>query len=113
MAKKNMARFGVVAGSFAFPMDMARYDGCYPASEDESGRIERTREPGAHGMQFVVLQQDADHGAPWNGDRWRSFGWRLLGTYPEKYTAESRRDEFAAQYAKNGLDGRIPAREII
>jgi hypothetical protein len=79
-AAQNAITF-TVTGSGQFPMDMLRYDCCWPASETESRLV------------AVV----ADHGAGTPVDiklkglkvptfaRWRSFGWSITQTSFENF----------------------------
>lgn len=58
-----------------FPVDMLRYDSCFPALERDSSRIGTPVEVGTvvH-LTRVVGQKDL----PWALDRWLSFGWELV-----------------------------------
>lgn len=64
-----------VEGCGPFPIDMLRYDSCWPKSE----RYDSSNIAGAHdrGRRRVVLIT-ADDAAP-TPDRWESFGWRYVG----------------------------------
>lgn len=65
-----------VRGSGIFPVDMLRYDSCYPASQEDASklldddyreiRISRTSE--LKGSTFTVA-------------RWQSFGWQCDTSY--------------------------------
>jgi hypothetical protein len=67
--KKSYYEF-VVRGTSSFPLDMLRYDCCYPASQDGVsnmiGRGGSTRE--------VTLKADS----PPTPGRWASFGWQVV-----------------------------------
>ncbi len=62
-------------GGGQFPIDMLRYDGCYPASEQDSGLIQQDR-----GHRIVtVAQVTHGHDLPqWTDARWASFGWTVV-----------------------------------
>jgi hypothetical protein len=63
----------VVNGVGSFPIDMFRFDLCYPKSEEDSATIEksfRQSERGEHSVRLVSSK------AP-TLDRWRTFGWKL------------------------------------
>jgi len=68
-----------VSGVFVFPLDMLRYDSCYPrAQEDVSNiKVEYTKENGRQ-LQVVTLcrmHQERDW-KPTFG-RWESFGFKV------------------------------------
>ena len=56
----------VVTGRGEFPLDMLRYDACWPASSSDVAKMEAVREP-----RSIVM---ASYNAPTTG-RWLSFGW--------------------------------------
>lgn len=66
-----------VEGSFQFPVDMLRYDYCFPDSEADSAAIaneEHSREP-----RRVRVVQVTDSKRPmFTPARWESFGWKIL-----------------------------------
>lgn len=64
-----------VEGSGAFPIDMLRYDHCWPASEIDSGRMDR--DWGGEMRQVQLFTDQHRHWQP-TVDRWRSFTWRVL-----------------------------------
>ena len=64
-----------VQGRGAFPVDMLRYDECYPASEREAGKLEHHE----RGHRTVTLR--AKHETPYYSlteERWASYGWTVL-----------------------------------
>jgi len=66
-----------VQGSGEFPIDMLRYDACYPADESDA----RTMLEGfGSGMHTVYLRKRyaKKNEQQLTPDRWRSFGWRLI-----------------------------------
>lgn len=63
-----------VKGSGEFPVDMLRYDACYPASQDDSVKLSRRLE-----RRTVCLERRiANRGPVPTVDRWSSFGWCVL-----------------------------------
>ena len=75
-----MIRFQyTVKGPGTFPVDMLRYDGSFPESEEDSHKIERT-----FTEDFVVVSDPIRLGR-WSDDtwsphrkRWESFGWHVV-----------------------------------
>jgi hypothetical protein len=64
-----------VEGRCIFPVDMLRYDGCFPASEIEAGKIERALDGSNIGLWRVTLKRyifDTKSQLP-TFDRWKSF----------------------------------------
>lgn len=68
MTKEPKLHLFEVRGSSYFPMDMLRYDKCWPAKETESPLLRGTD-------QRAVLM--ASHKIP-TPDRWASFGWEVM-----------------------------------
>jgi hypothetical protein len=66
-----------VEGTGAFPIDMLRYDACYPATEGDSHIITATMHRGGVTANTVTLKT-ADPKRPPTVERWRSFGWTLV-----------------------------------
>lgn len=67
----GMFREFTVEGSGAFPLDMLRYDGCYPVSTIDALKID-----GAAKRQ-ITLRSSQGHCAP-TSHRWASFNWRVI-----------------------------------
>jgi hypothetical protein len=65
----------VVEGSGPFPIDMLRYDGAYPAREEDAARIHSSFDRFARERQKVTIV--IPDGRPTEG-RWDSFGWRVV-----------------------------------
>lgn len=74
MAKMYEHKF-TVEGRGQFPFDMLRYDGCFPAREAESVKLEHF-ERGERTVDLIHRCEDR-HWMPMD-DRWRSFGWRVV-----------------------------------
>lgn len=68
-------RLFTVQGRGRFPVDMLRYDGCYPASSADAQIIEETIRGDRTGLQQVQL---GTHNGKPTADRWRSFGWTVV-----------------------------------
>ena len=62
-----------VEGSGPFPIDMLRFDLCFPKSETDSGQITRSYMPRERGTRCVILVSSKQ---PTQG-RWESFGWKV------------------------------------
>lgn len=73
MAKKKVRCEFNVSGVVAFPIDMLRYDSCYPATEHDSGVIEAAmrHDPG---IKTVRLRMAINGSRP-TIERWLSFIW--------------------------------------
>jgi hypothetical protein len=79
-----------VKGHGSFPLDMLRYDQCWPHSGASVGAIERSQDegfglsgiggpPDEPGPREVTLVRHVDdkHRLPTEG-RWDSFGWKVV-----------------------------------
>ena len=81
MAKFTRTEF-IVRGDSPFPLDMLRYDSCFPESEPDSSVIRASIESPYQGPRDVVLvtiRKDAPQGRPpVTPDRWKSFGWQIV-----------------------------------
>jgi hypothetical protein len=73
MAKVYSYEF-TVSGSYPFPLDMLRYDRCWPKSQDDvSSMMANSRHTigGQSKVTMVGLRRPTI-------DRWSSFGWKLV-----------------------------------
>ncbi len=69
----------VVTGRGCFPLDMLRYDHCYPATgTDVSSLHASITERGT--FSVGVSRVSATAYEQWTADRWASFGWALEET---------------------------------
>ena len=70
-----------VEGDRPFPVDMLRYDHCYPAHEADSAEITNSHRPATikPKMRKVNLRQwRFERGRLPQIGRWESFGWRVI-----------------------------------
>ena len=70
--------FFTVWGTAPFPIDMLRYDCCWPATAADSLAIERSV-VNRDSQSVVVRLMSRIHRRHWRPatDRWRTFGWRI------------------------------------
>jgi predicted metalloprotease len=73
--KRNVTEF-TVQGSSPFPMDMLRYDQCWPYRGEDVSGIDSTGD-WSYRSRSVTLHTIAASITP---DRWRSFGWIVTDT---------------------------------
>lgn len=72
--------FLVVTGSGEFPLDMLRYDACFPYEQVDSNRIERSTES----RRIVLVRRGVNDGTG-TPARWQSFRWNvILATHDPK-----------------------------
>jgi hypothetical protein len=80
MSKQFIHTFRVQATLGSFPIDMLRYDSCFPATETDSGKIDGTLGFGssAYGPEPVIALSRVGP-ASWEPcvERWESFGWSV------------------------------------
>jgi len=64
---------------FRFPMDMNRYDRCYPFSVEDVKEIEKSLMDIRYKTNPIRLVKHTDGRKPmWTPARWDSFGWQLV-----------------------------------
>ncbi len=85
-AKKFYELFLVVEGSGEFPVDMLRYDSCFPLEGQDASKLGHDRRE----HRCVVLCRRGASADGATGARWASFGWRVLGVYEDRYDARER-----------------------
>jgi hypothetical protein len=83
MAARIKAWRFTVQGSRAFPLDMLRYDACYPAATSDVTKIDEsqhseTRAPGEVSIDLVGRVHNPTHA------RWNSFGWKITKEVAER-----------------------------
>lgn len=64
-----------VRGSLPFPIDMLRYDACWPASESDSYAIYSSVAQHSDSAIDVIVRARQ----PLTIGRWQSFGWEVIG----------------------------------
>lgn len=69
----NLYEF-TVTGSRDFPVDMLRYDRCWPAHESDSTTMATACDPGALGLSLTIVMRGMRSPTV---ERWRSFGWSV------------------------------------
>ncbi len=76
----------VSLGGYAFPIDMLRYDDCWPFTADDAREIESSLEGGKPTDQHVVFVETRTLSKlePWTVSRWISFGADIEHTLTEK-----------------------------
>lgn len=79
--KKMYESFIVVEGRGTFPMDMLRYDRCFPASELDSSIANMD------GHRALILCRRSESSPDPTKGRWNSFGWDVIETYVESAAA--------------------------
>ena len=66
-----------VKGYGPFPIDMLRYDRCWPASEEDAAQAQY---PGSDGATVRLVAHESNrHWQPTRA-RWESFGWKVIET---------------------------------
>lgn len=79
MPKFNRYAFEVV-GRTRFPVDMLRYDACWPADAESAGAIEASLDPTQRGERPPVgwrVKLTSSGETPPTEARWASFMWRV------------------------------------
>jgi len=67
----------------AFPVDMLRYDACYPSTERDSTVIQNSITD-HDGVTVTVERIDTEAGGRWTLGRWRSFCCEIVKTSNER-----------------------------
>lgn len=75
---KLIKEIWTVQGTGNFPIDMLRYDSCFPASETESHKITASfQEHGPHKIRLARYRQSDMRAEP-HYERWKSFCWEVV-----------------------------------
>ncbi len=73
--------FAIIRGNGPFPIDMLRYDSCYPLREKDAGKIESVSNPmiGDNDPWEIRVHKHTElaRHARWTPERWVSFGCTL------------------------------------
>ena len=71
-----------VEGTFPFPVDMLRYDRCYPADSESAINITYSNNHESGGLQVTLIARvESKQWKPTEG-RWQSFGWKVVEYHP-------------------------------
>lgn len=76
----NYRHVVVVTGLGQFPVDMLRYDCCFPATESDSELIEGSAGTVMLGKRPVLIKKTSRFKSvdrAFSLERWRSFGWEV------------------------------------
>lgn len=65
----------VVQGTGGFPIDMLRYDSCFPWSESDSHAL---LNEGSLRLRTVTLRRRSVNTLSATEGRWKSFGWTIV-----------------------------------
>lgn len=64
-----------VEGHTRFPLDMLRYDQCWPKTQVDATNLAYMAQHGAYGFCTITMET-------WKGtttdERWASFGWKVI-----------------------------------
>lgn len=66
-----------IQGHGSFPIDMLRYDSCYPDSSEDASKIHDSLEKFESKTIRVRRLVDSKK-KMWTFDRWKSFGWTFV-----------------------------------
>jgi hypothetical protein len=76
MSKDHFKKaFAVVKGLKHLPLDMLRYDRCFPAGERWAYR---GKDDGSGGITLSIVARYKHDGGKWTPDRWKTFGWEVI-----------------------------------
>jgi len=64
----------LVQGRTPFPMDMLRYDSCYPQTTEDAAKIARSIKNRPERREIAL----ATHSPSVTNGRWSSHGWRII-----------------------------------
>ena len=80
-----------VKGNGIFPIDMLRYDSCFPLGEDDALKIQKSVDVNAivdgracatipvdETREIRLVKYSHSPNPLWNEARWRSFGWEIV-----------------------------------
>jgi len=73
-AVKAYIRWACVVGSGPFPMDMLRFDYCFPVRGEDAAKLEADRTE----KRAIALKSFTEGGQIFNEARWHSFGWEVV-----------------------------------
>lgn len=68
-----------VTGRGSFPIDMLRYEGCFPHSSADAATIEASFRPGPEERIVSLVKYHDTRDVHLEAARWGSFGWIVNG----------------------------------
>ena len=86
---KHTIKYAAVHGSGEFPIDMLRYDQCWPICEKHAHLFSRD-----NGERAIVVATHAHNFTP---ARWHSFGWTIALITSDRYEAERQADHLKGE----------------
>ena len=69
-----------VSGVGRFPLDMLRYDGCYPETGADVSALDRSLSAGFEPSEVKLLHLDDNKKWVPTEGRWQSFLWKVIKT---------------------------------
>ena len=60
-------------GILAFPIDMLRYDNCWPSTSEDAAKIHENLGSRGEEQEFLNITVTSEQDFTWS--RWSSFGW--------------------------------------
>lgn len=85
---KCFEKYIVVEGMGDFPIDCLRYDAGFPATEHDSHLIEKSE------LRRVAIKLRSVNNLAPTENKWKSYGWKVVGIFHEAYEATGCRDIF-------------------
>lgn len=82
MPKLKVTHF-TVQGFGVFPVDMLRYDQCWPERTEDA--IQITKRPSEYPPVPPPMVRLVTHGVKITNDRWSSFGWTVISERTAAY----------------------------
>lgn len=68
----------IVTGSGFFPLDMLRYDSCFPNSQQDVGKMDNSHtQEVMHRRDITLARYVRNKSSLPTIDRWKSFGWTV------------------------------------
>jgi hypothetical protein len=68
------------AHAFRFPLDMLRYDCCWPRNSEDASSINLTFSERYQAEKAAVVELSCEYHKDWKptAKRWESFGWEVI-----------------------------------
>lgn len=88
-SERRYSCFAVVEGYGIFPLDMLRYDCCFPVESEDANAV--AGEPDAPTRRVAVQRWCDIADGRWTNGRWESFGWKIVSvTNGREYAIDAR-----------------------